>query len=193
MSGNGTQLAQRNLDKRNGLVNGTRLQVRRVSRRLLHCVILTAGPYQGNDAYIPRIRMKPKSRTFPFTWTRLQFPVKLSYAMTYVSGNIRGVWYTADLSFLLCGRINKSQGQTLTHIAVLLAQPVLSANGGFVRSEPLPCFAHGQLVVALSRVGHPDRVSVYLHRSQFIDRRTESIVLPGALLGDDTANDVRVL
>lgn len=74
----------RNLDKRNGLVNGTRLQVRHISRRLLHCVILTAGAYQGNDAYIPRIRMKPKSRTFPFAWTRLQFPLKLSYAMTYV-------------------------------------------------------------------------------------------------------------
>jgi hypothetical protein len=79
-------------------------------------------------------------------------------------------------------RINKSQGQTLKHIAVVLAQPVMSAEGTFLRSEPLPCFAHGQLVVALSRVGHPGNVHVYLHTTQMHDCRTESIVLPGALL-----------
>jgi len=39
--------------------------------------------------------------------------------------------------------INKSQGQTLGRVGVFLRTP---------------CFAHGQLYVAASRVGHPDHL-----------------------------------
>ena len=41
--------------------------------------------------------------------------------------------------------INKSQGQTLKRVGLYLTTPV---------------FAHGQLYVALSRVGHPDFIKV---------------------------------
>jgi ATP-dependent DNA helicase PIF1 len=41
--------------------------------------------------------------------------------------------------------INKAQGQTFERVGVLLKRP---------------CFSHGQLYVAISRVGHPDRVHV---------------------------------
>ena len=43
--------------------------------------------------------------------------------------------------------INKSQGQTLDKCGVMLKTPV---------------FAHGQLYVAASRVGHPDNLQVFL-------------------------------
>jgi ATP-dependent DNA helicase PIF1 len=74
----------RNLAKRDGLVNGTRMLVRQITRTRLKCVILTHGVHQGNEVVIPRIKMKPKSGMLPFMWSRIQFPVKLSYAMTYV-------------------------------------------------------------------------------------------------------------
>jgi hypothetical protein len=77
-------MLQRNLDKRNGLVNGTRLMVRQLCRgRLLRCVIVSSGTYQGNEVLIPRIRLKPRANQFHFMWSRIQFPVKLCYAMTY--------------------------------------------------------------------------------------------------------------
>ena len=41
--------------------------------------------------------------------------------------------------------INKSQGKTLNKVGLYLR---------------LPCFGHGQLYVALSRVGHPEHLRV---------------------------------
>ncbi|XP_063921237.1 uncharacterized protein LOC135136038 [Zophobas morio] len=54
----------------------------------------------------------------PFTFKRLQFPVRLAFAMT----------------------INKAQGQSLRVAGLNLGSP---------------CFSHGQLYVACSRVGTP--------------------------------------
>ena len=47
--------------------------------------------------------------------------------------------------------INKAQGQTLQSIGIFLSHP---------------CFSHGQLYVALSRVGRPDNVHILLTHKQ---------------------------
>ena len=72
--------------------------------------------------------------------------------------------------------INKSQGQTLDRIAVCLAgvEPDLEGNGLIVNVQP--CFSHGQLYVALSRVGHPDRVRIYLDPVQHEELSTDNVV-----------------
>jgi hypothetical protein len=88
--------------------------------------------------------------------------------------------------------INKCQGQTLRHIAIVLAEPVYDDNGGLVRVDAQPCFAHGQLTVALTRVGHPDRVTIYLDPATFENCRTPFVIYPEALLAnatDATATD----
>ena len=70
----------------------------------------------ASQIFIPRISMSPSSSAeLPFEFQRTQFPLRLAFAIT----------------------INKSQGQTLGRVGLVLDQPV---------------FSHGQLYVALSRV-----------------------------------------
>ena len=57
--------------------------------------------------------------------------------------------------------INKAQGQTFQEVGVNLSTP---------------CFSHGMLYVALSRVGSPNRLSVYT-----MDGTTKDVVYPEAL------------
>ncbi|XP_074293400.1 uncharacterized protein LOC141620425 [Silene latifolia] len=106
-----------------GLCNGTRLLCKRFSPNLIECVI-TTGHHKGEHVFIPRVKLRPsESANYPFQFQRNQFPIKLSFAMT----------------------INKSQGQTLSQVAVYL---------------PRPCFSHGQLYVALSRARTSKQVTV---------------------------------
>lgn len=60
------------------------------------------GPYAGTEVFIPRIPLIPTGLAFDFK--RLQFPIKLAFAMT----------------------INKSQGQTLKVVGVDLTEQPFS-------------------------------------------------------------------
>jgi ATP-dependent DNA helicase PIF1 len=76
-------------------------------------------------AFIPRIKFISNNSNLPFTFARKQFPLRLAYAMT----------------------INKSQGQTLSHVGLHLGDDV---------------FLHGQLYVAFSRAKAPANIKVLL-------------------------------
>ena len=89
---------------------------------LIEATILT-GCGKGEDVFIPRIPIIPND--LPFEFKRLQFPVRLAFAMT----------------------INKAQGQTLKVAGLNLETP---------------CFSHGQLYVACSRVGTAKNVYAYV-------------------------------
>ena len=69
------------------LCNGTRLRIKKMHKNLIEAEILT-GNGAGETVYLPRIMIIPNN--YPFQFKRIQFPIKLCYAMT----------------------INKAQGQT---------------------------------------------------------------------------------
>ena len=134
----------RNLSPSDGLCNGTRLLVERViNGRMLEATIVT-GSKAGNTVLIPRIKLSPDGDTFGFEWSRLQFPVRVAFAMT----------------------INKAQGQTFARVGVFLEQP---------------CFSHGQLYVAASRVGLPAHIRFAVTQNSDGEFRTANIVYHEAL------------
>lgn len=94
----------RNLDPTTGMCNGTRLIVSQMSRRVIEAIIM-CGPHAGEHCFIPRIPLSSSDNSrLPFNLQRLQFPVRLAFAMS----------------------INKAQGQSLRHLGLFLLDEVFS-------------------------------------------------------------------
>jgi len=93
----------RNLSKRDGLCNGTRLIFKeKVGQQLLKCVV-ASGDGAGREVLIPRIKLRPSdNRGQPCEWQRVQFPVRVAFAMS----------------------INKGQGQTMLRAGIWLEEGV---------------------------------------------------------------------
>ena len=95
----------RNISPKEKLCNGTRLIFREcVNNKLLKCELME----DGKEVLIPRITLHSDNTNSPFEWSRRQFPIRISFAMT----------------------INKSQGQTLEMVGIWLRLPAF-AHGQF--------------------------------------------------------------
>jgi len=95
----------RNLDPGEGLYNRTRMVVLNVRRKVLQCRIISKNRrFRGKVVLIPRIRLSPNTETLPVPLKRLQFPVRLAFAIT----------------------INRSQGQSVEHMGINLQTSVFS-------------------------------------------------------------------
>ena len=103
------------------LCNGTRLCIVNLMPHVIEAEIMT-GCGKGEIVFIPRIPLIPND--MPFEFKRLQFPVRLCFAMS----------------------INKAQGQSLKVAGLQLENP---------------CFSHGQLYVACSRVGSGKNLYIF--------------------------------
>ncbi len=86
-----------------GLCNGTRL---RIEQLLEHSVIakIMQGQHAGKCFLLCRMYFSPDNDRLPIRISRLQLPIRLSFAMT----------------------INKAQGQTFDRIGIMLREPVFA-------------------------------------------------------------------
>ena len=174
----------RNLDPHAGLCNGTRLVVRRViNGRLLEAKIATKGEHHKKIVYIPRIKLSPEDGSFPWAWSRVQFPVRRACIHHLApppppapaSGRLpplptpRGCHRQVRVGFALT--INKAQGQTLSRVGIYLESD---------------CFGHGQLYVAASRVGDPAWLRFALEPNEAGEYRTKNVVYAEALTSTRT-------
>eukprot|EP00106_Octopus_bimaculoides_P007540 XP_014774982.1 PREDICTED: uncharacterized protein LOC106872484 [Octopus bimaculoides] len=85
------------------LCNGTRLVIKKMMSKVIESILLS-GCGKNDDVFIPRIPLTPPGAEIPFTFRRLQFPLRVTFAMS----------------------INKSQGQTLSVAGLLLEEPCFS-------------------------------------------------------------------
>lgn len=93
----------RNINLGSGLVNGVRLIVLSMFEKCIKLEIIT-GSGKGNIIFLPRIKLISTDPNMPFHMSRLQFPLRLAFAIT----------------------INKAQGQTFQKAGVYLDKPVFT-------------------------------------------------------------------
>jgi len=111
-------ILSRNLDPGEGLCNGTRIVVLNVRRKVLQYRIISKDRrFRGKMVLIPRIRLSPNAETLPVPLKRLQFLVRLAFAMT----------------------INKSQGQSVKHVGINLQISVFSHGQLYVAFSRCTC------------------------------------------------------
>ena len=86
-----------------GLVNGTRMIVKAMHDKVLECEIMV-GHRKGEIVFIPRIPLYDRSNDYPWCMVRIQFPVRVCFAMT----------------------IHKGQGQSMLRVGVYVDQQMFA-------------------------------------------------------------------
>lgn len=99
-----------NLDRKNGLCNGTRLVVKQILKESIK--VQRAVPFRGRreEIFLPKLRMLSDDVPVAGTISRFQIPVSLAFAVS----------------------INKAQGQSMEYVGLYLRRPVFSHGQFFV-------------------------------------------------------------
>ena len=80
---NAVVMLLRNLNISGGLCNGTRLIVQDVINDRLIKATIANGEGKGRTVLIPKVQTQPADeQKFGFEWQRIQFPVRVAFAMT---------------------------------------------------------------------------------------------------------------
>ena len=86
-----------------GLVNGTRMEIIAMHDKVLECEVMV-GHRKGEIVFIPRIPIYDRSNEYPWTMIRVQYPIRVCFAMT----------------------IHKSQGQSMNTVGVYIPQQMFA-------------------------------------------------------------------
>ena len=125
----------RNLRPSEGLCNGTRLVVTRLTRHLIEARILT-GEWKDTLHVLPRIDLHSTPNELPFILTRRQFPVRVCFAMT----------------------INKAQGQSLDTVGIDLRTAVFSHGQFYVAHSRITDVANLTVLLPPNSSGYTQNV-----------------------------------
>jgi ATP-dependent DNA helicase PIF1 len=93
----------RNLNPAEGVCNGTRGIITRMTNRVLELRLL-GGDHNGQLVFLPRIKCYPSNAQIPFQLCRLQFCVRNAFSMS----------------------VNKAQGQSLKYVGLDFHSPVFT-------------------------------------------------------------------
>ena len=121
------------------LCNGTQLAVKKTMENVIEVTILT-GPFEGEAVLIPRIPKIPTD--LPFQFKRLQFPIRLAFAIT----------------------INKAQGQSLEKCGIDLNTDCFSHGQLYVASSRVG--KTDNLFIYAATIGQ--RRMLYIRNSQVV-------------------------
>ncbi|KAK2940229.1 putative ATP-dependent DNA helicase [Blattamonas nauphoetae] len=91
----------RNLDIENGLCNGTRLIISQMGTKILQC---SYANEPERKCFLTPITTSHRDGSLPFELIRVQFPIRLSFAMT----------------------INKAQGQSFSTVGIHIPSPLFN-------------------------------------------------------------------
>ena len=143
----------RNLDPPR-LCNGTRLVIRTLQKHIIEATIIN-GMYVGTIVAIPRIPMIPTD--VPFSFKRLQFPLRLSFAMS----------------------INKSQGQSLKVVGLHLEKPCFSHGQLYVGCSRVGSdknlFIHSTTHCCTENIVYPEALKKDEQQEMFISNNENTV------------------
>jgi hypothetical protein len=128
----------RNLNPSEGLCNGTRLIIRNMQSKVIDAEIIT-GSHIGKRVFIPRITLSPSDNNLPFILKRMQFPIRIAFAMT----------------------INRSQGQSLYLMGLYLPQPVFAHGQLYVAISRVTTYHHIKILITHNTQEYQTKNIVY--------------------------------
>ncbi|KAL0854469.1 hypothetical protein Bca101_059621 [Brassica carinata] len=101
----------------------------------------------------PRIQLSPTDTIYPFTFRRLQFPIRLCYTM----------------------KINKSQGQSLNQVALYLPRPVFTHGQLYIAMSRVTTPTGVKIVYETFDMDGEDGVTNIVYKEIFKDVRLTQV------------------